>query len=163
MTHEFAYERRIEFAETDASGIVHFANYFRYMEECEHAFFRSLGLSAHSDDEDGMVGWVRVDATCSYRRPLRYPDRITIRLLVSERAEKSLAFEIGFFAAEGGDAPLAGGRMRTVCVARDPSDGSVRATDMPAEVAERVTIAPPEQIEAARAALERKPRSEGGS
>ena len=43
-TFEFKLTRRIEFAETDMAGIVHFANFFRMMEATEHAFFRSLGF-----------------------------------------------------------------------------------------------------------------------
>ena len=47
MPYEFKMTRLVEFAETDMAGIMHFANYFRYMEVVEHAFFRSLGLSVH--------------------------------------------------------------------------------------------------------------------
>ena len=43
MPYEFKLTRRIEFAETDMAGIVHFSNFFRMMEATEHAFFRSLG------------------------------------------------------------------------------------------------------------------------
>jgi len=42
MAYEFKLVRRVEFNETDAAGIVHFSNFFRYMESVEHAFFRSL-------------------------------------------------------------------------------------------------------------------------
>jgi|LakMenEpi03Aug12_release.lakeMendotaPanAssembly.Ray.scaffolds.fasta_scaffold160528_2 acyl-CoA thioester hydrolase len=41
----FSWNRRVEFAETDAAGIVHFSSFFLYMEQAEHALFRSLGLS----------------------------------------------------------------------------------------------------------------------
>lgn len=41
----FTWNRRVEFAETDAAGIVHFSSFFLYMEQAEHALFRSLGLS----------------------------------------------------------------------------------------------------------------------
>ena len=40
MPSEFKHTRRIEFAETDMAGIVHFANFFRMMETTEHEFFR---------------------------------------------------------------------------------------------------------------------------
>ena len=43
MAHAFTMQRRVEFAETDMAGILHFSNYFRFMESVEHAFFRSLG------------------------------------------------------------------------------------------------------------------------
>ena len=51
MPHEFKTTRRIEFAETDLAGIVHFSNFFRMMEAAEHAFFRSLGFSIHSYED----------------------------------------------------------------------------------------------------------------
>ena len=50
MPYEFKLTRRIEFAETDMAGIVHFANFYRMMEVTEHAFFRSLGFSLHGHD-----------------------------------------------------------------------------------------------------------------
>ena len=42
---EFVYRRRVQFAETDLAGIVHFSNIFRYMEEAEHALWRAAGLT----------------------------------------------------------------------------------------------------------------------
>ena len=35
MTYEFHNQHRVEFAETDMAGIVHFSNFFRYMEMAE--------------------------------------------------------------------------------------------------------------------------------
>ena len=37
--------RSVEFAETDLAGIMHFTNFYRWMEVCEHEFLRSIGLS----------------------------------------------------------------------------------------------------------------------
>ncbi len=65
------------------AGIVHFANFYRYMEEAEHAFFRSLGRSISEPQPDGStIGWPRVSATCSFKAPVYYDDEIEIRLLV---------------------------------------------------------------------------------
>ena len=55
MPYEFHSRQRVEFADTDMAGIVHFANFFRYMERAEHEFLRSLGLSVHAVDGDGLV------------------------------------------------------------------------------------------------------------
>lgn len=44
----FRYPRRVQFAETDLAGMVHFANFFRYMEEAEHALWRAAGMSIAS-------------------------------------------------------------------------------------------------------------------
>ncbi|MHC4993297.1 MAG: acyl-CoA thioesterase, partial [Planctomycetota bacterium] len=51
MPHDFKLLRTVEFFETDMAGIVHFSNYFRYMEATEHAFFRSFGATVHEQSE----------------------------------------------------------------------------------------------------------------
>src|SRR3954470_5086228 len=72
MPTTFTITRPVQFAETDMAGSVHFANYFRMMEEVEHAFFRSIGLSV-SMQHDGMhIGWPRVSAACEYFGPIRF-------------------------------------------------------------------------------------------
>ena len=45
MPAPFRTTRRVEFADTDMAGIVHFANFFRYMEAAEVEFLRARGLS----------------------------------------------------------------------------------------------------------------------
>ena len=45
MTTPFVTTRRVEFGDTDMAGIMHFANFFRFMEAAETDFLRSLGLS----------------------------------------------------------------------------------------------------------------------
>ena len=56
MPYEFKAVRRVEFSDTDMAGIVHFANFFRYMETAEHGFYRSLGFSVIMDQLDPPVG-----------------------------------------------------------------------------------------------------------
>jgi len=61
MSYEHKIVRDVEFSDTDMAGIMHFANFFKFMEAAEHAFFRSLGLSIHTDDPN-EVSWPRVHA-----------------------------------------------------------------------------------------------------
>ena len=68
----------MEFAQTDAAGIVHFATFFPMMESVEHEFLRHLGLSLMSRDPSGPVSWPRVHAQCDYRGPARFDDVLTI-------------------------------------------------------------------------------------
>ena len=56
MAYEFKAIRRVEFADTDMAGIMHYSNFFRFMETAEHAFFRSLGLSIVTDKVDAAGG-----------------------------------------------------------------------------------------------------------
>jgi len=112
MPTEFSITRRVQFAETDMAGIVHFANYFRMMEEVEHAFFRSIGLSV-SMQHDGMhIGWPRVSAACEYFGPIRFEDDVQLNLRVTKVGEKSFNYEVEFL-WEGRRVAL--GKMTSVC------------------------------------------------
>ena len=118
MACEFETIHRVEFADTDMAGIVHFANFFRYMEVTEHAFLRSLGLSVHMREGRRTLGLPRVSATCDYRVPLRYEDCVQVRLRVREKKEKSLTYDFVFRKEEGGATfEVARGSLTVVCVA----------------------------------------------
>lgn len=113
MPSRFTYSRRVAFAETDMAGIVHFANYYRYMEETEHAFFRSVGRSVSEHQPDGtIVGWPRVSATCSYKAPAFYDDVLDITMIIERIGVKSLTVRYDFFR---GETLLARGTMKIVC------------------------------------------------
>lgn len=110
---QFIYRRRVQFAETDMAGIVHFSNYYRYMEEAEHAYLRSIGLSVMMTMPDGtVIGWPRVRTSCAYEAPARFEDEIDIHLTVSRKGVKSLTLDMEFWR---GETRIAKGTMKTVC------------------------------------------------
>ena len=90
MPFEFKLTKTVEFAETDAAGLLHFSNYFRYMEIAEHTFFRSLGFSIHAGDPVPEIGWPRVHVECDYKASLGFEDQVEIHLLVKEKKDKSI-------------------------------------------------------------------------
>lgn len=137
MTHEFRSERRVEFAETDMAGILHFANYFRYMEEVEHEFFRSLGLRIHYETDEGFRGWARGEASCRYELPLRYEDVVDRHLRVVEKRSKSIRYEITF---EMHGEVVARGQVTAIHVGKD-GQGRMRALPIPPDVEAAVTLA----------------------
>src|SRR5204863_372805 len=117
MPYEFKVVRRVEFSETDMAGIVHYSNFFRYMEVAEHEFFRSLGFSVVTRQVDPPVGWPRVHAECDYKQPLRFEDQFEIHMLVSRKKSKSLSYQFRFRKLNG-SAPVevARGALTVVCV-----------------------------------------------
>ena len=141
----FTMRRRVAFAETDMAGILHFANYFRYMEEVEHAFFRSLGMRVHEHDgEQGFRGWVRGDVQCRYLHPLRYEQVVDLHLRVARKGTKSITYEIDFLlpGTDGQPVHCARGTVVAVCVTQGPGDSRPRAIPIPAEVDARIDAAP---------------------
>ena len=141
MPSEFSLTRTVEFSETDMAGIVHYSNFFRYMESAEHAFFRSIGFSVTARQGAPKVGWPRVHASCDYHRPLRFEDEVEVRLRVLEKRSKSLTYEFRFRRLGGPESvEVARGRVTVVCVAHQP-DGTMKATSIPAEIASRIEVA----------------------
>ena len=125
---EFVYRRRVQFAETDMAGIVHFSMIFRYMEEAEHALWRAAGLSIaprHSE-----LGWPRVSAACEFRNPLRFEEEFDVRVRLAATKTRSIEYE---FTIVRGETVIAVGTMTSVCV-RKHADGSMKATELPPDV-----------------------------
>lgn len=147
MPYEYRMTRRIEFAETDMAGIAHFANFFRMMENTEHAFFRSLGFSIHTESDAGAVGWPRVSATCEYLRPLRFEDEVEIQLLVQEVRARSVRYAFRFWKIENGvRQEVARGGFTTVCSTVDKTTGRLAAIPIPDVIRNAFEVAPAELL-----------------
>jgi len=134
MGRDFVMQRRVQFAETDVGGVMHFSNYFRLMEECEHAFWRSLGLTVHQV-RGGAVefSWPRVAVSCEYFAPARFEDVLELRLRIVKVSKSSVEHEIEF---RRDGQRLALGRMTAVCCAVD--GGAFRPIAIPEWVLEKL-------------------------
>lgn len=143
MKSEFVHRRRVEFAEVDSGGVMHFANYFRFMESAEHAFFRSLGLRIFERRDGETIAWPRVRATCSYSAPLHVDDDVEIRVIVASKRRR--AVELWFSLYRGEDRVAIGG-FRNVCVTLDPLTGTMKSRDIPPEMDACLRAADPERL-----------------
>ena len=113
MPSQFTTTCRVEFADTDMAGIIHFSSFYFYMEQAEHEFFRSLGLSImHKQDAETVIGWPRISASCTFEAPAYFEDVLQVRLRVARRGVKSLTIEYEFWRDE---TRIAHGRMKTAC------------------------------------------------
>lgn len=132
MRETFKIQRRIEFAETDMAGIVHFSNFFRMMEATEHAFLRMLGFGVHQTSEVGTTGWPRVKASCEYLRPIRFEDIVEIELAVAEVRNRSVCYRFEFHKTESAGVELvARGEMVAVYATVNVQRGSLGAEAIP--------------------------------
>ncbi len=144
MAYEFKAIRRVEFSDTDMAGIMHYANYFRFMESAENAFFRSLGFSIVATP-DLPVSWPRVRAECDYKAPLVFEDEVQIHLLVSEKRSKSLSYVFKFTKLNSvPPVEVARGGLTLVCVSHH--GGKMAACAMPKVMSDKIQVAPPELL-----------------
>ena len=127
----YEHSRRVEFHETDLAGIVHFSNFYRYMESAEHAFMRSLGHPVHGRDAEDGVGWPRVSASCEFRKPARNDDVLRIRVSIEEIRTRSVRYSFRFYLDPGND-PIATGTVAVACV--QFKDGEISAVPIPEQI-----------------------------
>lgn len=128
MPAAFRTTRIVEFGDTDMAGIVHFANFFRFMEAAEHAYLRSLGLSVVMEIDGGKYGLPRVSASCDYLRPARFGDELTVEVAVVKLGRSSVTYAFDF---THGDEAIARGRVTAVFCRFDA--GRPEACELPAE------------------------------
>jgi acyl-CoA thioester hydrolase len=145
MPSEFRLQRTVEFCETDMAGIMHFSNFFRWMEACEAGFYRSLDLPLISFVPGNVVGWPRVTASCTYKEPLRFNETAEVRLLIKELRTRAVIYVFQFrkLTAAGVVLPavVAQGEIAAVCVTADAS-GKMVAQPIPAAVRAKLEPAP---------------------
>jgi YbgC/YbaW family acyl-CoA thioester hydrolase len=130
----FRTQRRVEFSDTDMAGIVHFANFFRFMEAAEQEFLRSRGLSVALDWEGQALGFPRVSASCDYVQPARFEDVLDVDVTVQKVGRKSVTYAFEFSRDRE---VIARGQLSTVCC-RVVADHKLESLDIPAEVRRRL-------------------------
>ncbi|MEP0846662.1 MAG: acyl-CoA thioesterase [Phycisphaerae bacterium] len=138
MTQPFTIRRTVQFSETDMAGVMHFSNYLRWMEDAEHAFWRSLGLSVHDacrGEGGGLISWPRVAVNCQYSSPARFEDELELTVRPVKLGAKSLTFEIEF---RRGAARVALGTTTAVCCRVEPG-GAFQAIAIPDAIRRRLT------------------------
>jgi YbgC/YbaW family acyl-CoA thioester hydrolase len=132
MPAEYFYQRRVQFHETDQAGIVHFSWYFKYMEEAEHALWRSVGMSIAPPQPE--FGFPRVNAACDFKAPLKFEDEVEVHIAVEKIGRRSIRYACSL--RRGSDI-VATGSMTSACVTRD-ENGHARSDDVPESVRARL-------------------------
>jgi YbgC/YbaW family acyl-CoA thioester hydrolase len=136
----FHYRRRVQFAETDLAGIVHFACFFRYMEEAEHALWRAAGLTIARAGE--TTGWPRLAASFDYKAPLRFEDEFEVGIRIASVTRRSLQYE---FTIDKDGVTVGIGTITTALVSRKPGE-PMKALDLPDDVIAKLRAAAGEVI-----------------
>lgn len=133
MGNVFIIERRVEFCETDAAGIVHFSSFLCYMEQAEHAFLRSNGHSVvHPVDEGGYVSWPRVKVECHYFSPARFEEILKISMQITRLGSKSVTYQFTF--TSGVDNLIARGEVVAVCCHVMNHGESIQSIEIPEQL-----------------------------
>jgi acyl-CoA thioester hydrolase len=120
----FEFPVRVYYEDTDAGGVVYFANYLRFMERARTEWLRRLGFDqSELRERQGILFVVRgVEAT--YHRPARLDDALTVQSRLTSLSRVALRFEQSI---EREGETLVSGSSDVICVGAD----SLRPSRMP--------------------------------
>ena len=77
------YTHKVQYYETDMMGVVHHANYIRWMEEARIDFMEQLGFPYAAMEAGGIVSPVK-SVSCEYRKPCTFGDEIRVAVSVAD-------------------------------------------------------------------------------
>lgn len=123
----YRHTLRVYWEDTDAGGVVFYANYLRFFERARTEWLRTLGVQQQRLRDDSGAIFVVTDAAVRYRAPARLDDLIDVSVELRRHGTASLTL---FQRAERCGTLLADGEVRIGCV----DHGSFRPRRIPDEV-----------------------------
>ena len=78
MSKQFVYKVKIYYEDTDAGGLVYYANYLKYLERARSEAIYSLGLTNNNlqKDHDSLI--IVKSCNIEYKKPARFEDELEI-------------------------------------------------------------------------------------
>ncbi|HKU13240.1 MAG TPA: tol-pal system-associated acyl-CoA thioesterase [Steroidobacteraceae bacterium] len=112
----FIWPVRVYWEDTDAGGIVYYANYLKFMERARTEWLRALDIDqVRLKDEHGLM-FVVVDVEAHYRKPARYGDLLQVTCQLRETTRASLTLDQQVHREAVGGELLLEGRVRAACL-----------------------------------------------
>ena len=131
----FAYARTVHFADTDAAGVMFFANYLAVCHEAYEEALGAAGINLQTFFADHGVVVPIAKSEAEYLRPLACGDKLAVDLAVHSLSGNS--FEIRFELTRLGPPAKSAARVRTEHVCIDSATRSRKA--LPGPLADWVT------------------------
>lgn len=109
----FSWPVRVYWEDTDAGGVVYYANYLRFLERARSEWLRALGIhqAELAAQEDVLFVVRRVEA--DYLKPARFDDALVVQCRISEMGRASLTMVQQVLR---GDEVLLSAQVKLACV-----------------------------------------------
>lgn len=112
----FVYHRTIRFKDTDAAGVVYFANVLSICHESYEASLADTGIELETFFGKGELAVPIIHADIDFRQPLKCGDRITVHLTAQAIDEHRFSVRYQISAT---DRPAATAQTTHICINRD--------------------------------------------
>lgn len=123
----FSHKLRVHWEDTDAGGVVFYANYLKFFERARTEWLRHLGVAQQALRERTGALFVVTDTRVRYRAPARLDDELRLTVALSALGTASMTLQQQAWRDQ---TLLADGEIRIGCV----DDGTFRPRRIPTEV-----------------------------
>lgn len=113
---EFHWTVRVYYEDTDAGGIVYYANYLKFMERARTEWLRALGVDQSALLRSQQLMFVVISAEVQYQKPARFDDELYVSCRVVGTTRTSVTFEQEIRRNDVEGELLVSGRLRAACV-----------------------------------------------
>ncbi len=136
MHTEFSWNIRVYYEDTDAGGIVFYANYLKFFERARTEWLRAAGVNQHELLEQHGVIFVVKNTAVDYHAPAKLDDELNVTVLVRRLGRASVEFrqEAWRMGKDGARQLLATGDIKVGCVGVK----SLRPSQIPDEVTKKI-------------------------
>ncbi|MDZ7802844.1 tol-pal system-associated acyl-CoA thioesterase [Thiohalophilus sp.] len=109
--NEFLWPVRVYYEDTDAGGVVYYANYLKFMERARTEWLRKLGFEQDELIAQHNVLFAVRRVTVDYRQPARFNEKLVVSARVAEAGKASLTFAQAIY-REAGNVLLCDGEVK---------------------------------------------------
>jgi tol-pal system-associated acyl-CoA thioesterase len=131
----FSIAVRVYYEDTDAAGVVYYANYLKFMERARTDHLRALGIAHAGLKLEEKLAFVVVNADISYHQPARLDDELWVSSVLAKRGRSLLIFEQEIRRGDGDGDLLCSGLIRAACVDTD----NLKPRSLPAIIRTEIT------------------------
>ncbi len=127
----FEWPVRVYYEDTDAGGVVYYANYLKFFERARTEWLRHLGFGQQALMREAAIVFAVRHVDIDYLRPARFDDALRVESLIAASSKVSITFEQGLYRD---DVMLSRAAVKVVCLDKD----TFRPAAIPANIAEKM-------------------------
>jgi acyl-CoA thioester hydrolase len=90
---EFTWPVRVYYEDTDAGGVVYYANYLKFLERARTEYLRELGFEQDQLKQEYGIIFAVHSLTIQYRKPAAFNDALRVTAAISDKGNARLTFK----------------------------------------------------------------------
>lgn len=138
MLSNFTWNIRVYYEDTDAGGVVFYANYLKFFERARTEWLRAAGVEQKLMSESHAIVFIVKSTTVDYHAPAKLDDELKLSVVVERFGRASVHFvQEAWRQGARGPELLSTGRIKVGCV----DTLNFRPTAIPDDILEKIKTA----------------------